>query len=654
MRGEWPNTGNDPTYWQQQNPNKYTPGAAVWWEEPKEPQDFAPDMIDTLRANSLLDCARYLEYIQRDVHDQNLWNAQLYANRELAAFDWGQGALYRASLTPITRTGENIILMGVDSMVAQVGKNRPKATPVTRGASWRVRREAKKLDKFLWGLFRELKVYDVGKMVFRDACIFGLGAAYVTAYQSGEGDEDDVVCCERVFPDEILIDQAEVVATGKVRHLYRRRALPIEVVAEKYGVPEDEIAAQAEGWDYLDYRPTGRGWIVVVEGWQLPRGKHPGRWVASCRGKLLWDRPWTEQSFPFVFYQFNQPVSGFYSPSLVETGLPYQVRLNEINDIIRDAQDLMARPRLLVAEGSRVNPHEVDNMIGRIIKYTGIKPEAVVWPAVNTELYNERERVKREFRAHLGLNESSTSAQLPGAARLDSSAALREYSSIQDDRLADPAQRFESWYLDLAHLLLQTVIASPRRKKVCWYSGGGKSCMETIDWDAIDLDKNEYVLELQASSIFSLTPAAMRDELERQLATGLISPEEYRRQIAHPDSDTETTIQAAAADDIDRVINLLEAGKSEDPQPVQDLVNGVQRVSLALLHLNQYDEQEEPALPEIKMNFINWLAAARAILEEGTAMSAPQGPQGPPPQSSAPTTPLVPSPGMNAPLPPNF
>lgn len=637
-----------PEYWLQGNPYKSAPTNAVWWQEPEGEQDFAPGEIATLRANSLLDCARYLEYVQRDVHDQNLWNAQLYANRELAAFDWGQGALYRASLTPITRTGENIILMGVDAMVAQVGKNRPKATPVTRGASWRVRREAKKLDKFLWGLFREVKAYDIGKLVFRDACIFGMGAAYISAYSDSEDDKDCVVHCERVFPDEILIDQAEVVATGKARHMYRRRALPIEVVAEIYGVDESEIAAQAEGWDYLDYRPTGRGWIVVVEGWQLPRGKHPGRYVAACRGLLLRDRPYAESTFPFVFFQFNQPVSGFYSPSLVEVGLPYQVRLNEINDIIRDAQDLMARPRLLVAEGSRVNPHEVDNLVGRIIKYTGIKPEAVVWPAVSAELYNERERVKREFRSHLGLNASSTSAQLPDAARLDSSAALREYSSIQDDRLVDPSQRFEEWYLDLAHRLLKTVSKSAARKRVVWYSGGKKSRMETIDWEAVDLDENEYVLELQASSIFALTPAAMRDELERQLATGLITPEEYRRLVAHPDLEAEATIQAAAADDIDRVMDLLENGDYEDPQPFQDLVNGVQRVSLGLLNLNQYDEGEEPELVSVKMNYINWLAAARAILEEATAQMAP-----PQPQPGA-VTAVTPQPGLTVPQPPSF
>lgn len=632
--------------WQKNSPFKFAPTGAVWWEE--EPEgDVASGELSAQRANSLVQCAQYLEYSQRDVHDQNLWNAQLYANRELAAFDWGQGALYRASLAPITRTGENLILMGVDSMVAQIGKNRPKPTPITRGASFKVRREAKKLDKFLWGLFREVRAFDIGKLVFRDACIFGLGAAHVTAHDTGEGDDYSTICVERVFPDELLIDQAEVVATGKARHMYRRRALPIEVVAEKYGIPEEEIASQAEGWDYLDYRPTGKGWIVVVEGWQLPRGKHQGRWVAACKGKLLWDKPWKESTFPFVFFQFNQPVSGFYSPSLVEVGLPYQIRLNEINDIIRDAQDVMARPRLLVAEGSRVNPHEVDNLIGRIIKYTGIKPEAVVWPAVSAELYNERERVKREFRAHLGLNISSTSGGLPDAARLDSSAALREYNAIQDNRLADPAQRFEEWYLQLAELCITTVANSPGRKKVTWASGGKKSRMETIDWDAIDLKANEFVLELQASSIFALTPAAMRDELERQLATGQITPEDYRRLIAHPDLEAEVSIQAAAAEDIDRVIELLESGGYEDPMPFQDLVNGVQRVSLALLHLNQYDEAAEPDLVDIKIAFINWLAAARAILEEATTQSAPQ-------QSAAPVSAVAPQPGMTVPPAPAF
>ena len=589
-----------------------------WWIPPdRYNPDLPPDEVDRQRANSLYWTCRNLENIQREVHEQNLWAAQLYSNRELAAFDWGNSALYRASLSPIQRTGENLVLMVVDTLVSQIGKNRPKPRPQTRGASWHLRNQARKLDKFLYGEFNRLRAYEVGKRIFRDACIFGFGAAYVCV-------DDDKLHIERVFPDEILVDQMEVVASGKARHYYRRRVLPAEVVASTFEHPgqshEDfvqELESIARTTDYLEYRTVGMGYVVVVEGWQLATDTQPGRYVCAVQNKILRDAPYQLKIPPFALYNWQIPVSGFYTPSAVEQVLPYQIRLTEINDVIRDAQDLMGRPRILVAEGSRVNPLEVDNAVARFIKYTGIKPEAVTWPAISAELYNERDRQVRICLEQFGISALASKVQPPPSARFDSSAAFREFNAIQDDRLADPAQRFERFYLDLAELMIRTLKASGAQPTTVWSTGGSgtkRGMMEVINWDDIDLDEEAYVLQLEATSIFDSTPSAIRDELEKQLAMGLISPEQYRLELASPDDEAEMSLQAASAADIRRVIDLLEEGKYESPTPVQDLVQGVQSVSLALLNLNQYEDVPE----EIKLNFINWITAARSILEIGT------------------------------------
>jgi hypothetical protein len=579
--------------------------------------DLPPDEINRMRANSLYWTCRNLENIQREVHEQNLWAAQLYSNRELAAFDWGNSALYRASLSPIQRTGENLVLMVVDTLVSQIGKNRPKPRPQTRGASWHLRNQARKLDKFLYGEFNRLRAYEVGKRIFRDACIFGFGATYVCI-------DDGKLHIERVFPDEILVDQMEVVASGKARHFYRRRVLPAEVVASTFdhpGVSHDEFVQELESiartTDYLEYRTVGMGYVVVVEGWQLATRNSPGRYVCAVQNKVLKDAEYKLTIPPFALYHWQIPVSGFYTPSAVEQVLPYQIRLTEINDVIRDAQDLMGRPRILVAEGSRVNPLEIDNMIGRFVKYTGIKPEAVTWPAIQPELYNERDRLVRICLEQFGISAMASKVEPPPAARFDSSAAFREFNAIQDDRLADPAQRFERYYLDLAELMMRVLKDSGSHYETVWSTGGSgtkNGMMEKIDWSEIDLDEDAYVLQLEATSIFDSTPSAIRDELEKQLAMGLITPEQYRLELTSPDEEAETSIQAAAAADIRRVIDLLERGEYESPTPIQDLIQGVQLVSLAALNLNQYDDV--PA--KVKLNFLNWITAARNILEIGT------------------------------------
>lgn len=619
----------------------FRPDLTGWWEKPK---DKGNKEETRARANSLVSCCRNIENMQRDLHEQNLWNAQLYSNRELAAFDWGQGSLYRASLAPISRVGENLTLTIVDTLVAQIGKNRPKATPVTRGASWKTRLAAKRLDKFLYGEFLRNRVYDLGKQIFRDACVFGLGAAYVYVEEDEEGADGGTgarVCVDRVFPDEIVVDQVEVVATGRPRHIYRRRVLPAEVVAATYGVEIKDLLEGSTGATYLDYRPQGSSWIVLVDGWQLAHGGLPGRYMCATPGVVLADEPWDYDWAPFVFYRWHMPLAGFYSPSVVEQALPYQIRLNEVCEVIRESQDLMARPRIFVQEGSRINPLELDNAVGRIIKYTGALPEPMVWAANATELLNERDRCWTQALAAFGISQMASMATAPtSGTRFDSSKALREYNSVQDDRLADPAQRYERWYLDLAEQMVRCIKASGKSPKTMWISGGKKARVETIEWDEIDLDDSAYVLQLEASSVYNMTPAAQQDEIFTALAQGRIDEQEFKRLTSHPDLDNQNSIAAAAAEDIDRVIELLEDGKYEAPTGVQDLIQGVQRVTLAYLQLGKYDNVPD----EVKLAFIDWLTAARAELERGTEDAEP------PPMGMAPAQPGMEAPGTGTPL----
>ena len=606
----------------------------AWWEaEPDGDEDdgAGAEYIQQCRASSLISCARRLESAQREVHEQNLWAASLYSNRELAAFDWGTGQLYRASLAPISRTGENIVVRVVDTLVSQICKNKPKPKPTARGASYRTRSNIQKLDKFLFGSFSQNDAYRVGKMAVRDAFVFGFGCIKVTAEKSDDpAVEGDKICYERVFPDEILVDQMEIVACGKMRHLYRRRALPIEVIASTYGLDEDEVeelATQQDAFTYLDYRPVGKGWAVVVEGYQVAVGKNKGRWMVALNNRVLDEGEWAEEWLPFVFYHAQMPISGFYAPSIVEQAIPYQIRLNEINEVIRDAQDVMARPRIFVAEGSRVNPLELDNVIGRVVKFTGQMPQAMTWPAVSSELYNERDRLVRVCLEHFGLSNLATSVTPPPGARFDSSPAFREFSAIQDDRLSDMSERQQRMYEELAQRTIQVIEREGVNPRTTWYSGWRRGLAQTIDWKDMAHDASSYVMTMESVSIFSMSPAAYRDELEKQLAMGLITPEQYRMEIADPDEESALSLQAAAAEDLNRVQEMLEDvdAEFEPPIPEQDLVNGVSRITLAMLALSKYDDVPD----EVVMRYLNWLTFAKAILAKGQEPMSTQAPDMP-------------------------
>lgn len=641
------------TYLDKFYPKTKTDERYVWWRLPDD-DDGDDGFVEQTRASSLLSCAQSLEMSQAEIHQQNLWSAQLYSNRELAAFDWGSGQLYKASLSPITRTGENITVRVVDTLVSQIAKNKTKPKPTARGAAWSVRNQIRLLDKFLYGEFQRNQVYAKGKQVFRDACVFGFGAMEVAVE-----DDDEMgarVCFDRVFPDEILIDQMELVACGKIRHFYRRRVLPLEVIASTYNLDEEQLTRlgdSQETFSYLDSRPVGAGWAVVVTGYQVGPN---GRWMSAANGVVLDEGPWDHDWIPYVFYHWQTPLSGFYSSSAVEQTIPYQVRLNEINEVIRDAQDIMGRPRLLIAEGSKVNPLDVDNVIGRFIKYTGVKPEAVTWPAINAELYNERERCVSACLNSFGLSDYSTTVTPPPGARFDSSPALREFNATQDDRLSDPSERLQAFYENLAKMTCKVIEASGANPKTTWYSGYKNAKSEVIDWADLEHNANDYIMTMESTSLYSMSPAAARDELEKQLAMGLITPEQYRLELCDPDQESEYSIQAAASKDLRRVQEVLETGEYDNPIPEQDLVNGVQLMTLELLNLSNYkdDGKGKVRLVDVKMNFINWIAEAKAILEKATEPDAQTQASIPPPpmDGSVPSQamPSAPQPTVSGPM----
>ena len=607
-------------------------GESHWWEKPKRKSDEHESKV---RATDLWSTVRSLEEVQSPAHEQFLWNARLYSNRELANFDWGHHGYQMSSLSPVSLLGENLVLSVVDTYASLVGKNRTKCTPVPRGASYKTTRLAKKMDKWLQGEFDRQKIYTKMQEAFLDGLIFGFGVIKIT-----NGDEGLEVT--KVFPDNFMVDQSESVATtGRPHHAYERHCLRVEEVEARYGLKAGSLQGnKLTGW--LPYRSPGRGYVIVVEGYRAECYGTPGRHVVAVEDQLLVDEEWDDELPYLWFHPVQMPGGGFYGPSVVEQVLPYQVRLNEINEVIRDAQDLMARPRILVAEGSRINPQDIDNVIGRILKYTGIKPEALTWDAASPELYGERDHQVMSCFDQFGLGQLVSQAKLPGSARLDSSLALQEATSVTDDRIGTLIARWEEFFLDVAKKMLAVQAESANDTVVTWYSGG-KGAAETIKWSEVDMDRDCYTLTISAASVFSLTPAARRDKLEGWYAKGLITLAQFWEYSGHPDIESVESNQAAAAADIRRTIEDMEDGKNRTPDPMQDLINGVEMVSRRYNRLKA-DFDDVPV--KVLVNFTKWVAMARALMVQGSQTPDNQGLGGAPAGGPAPAViqPPVPMP----------
>lgn len=591
--------------------------AALWYDPEFEEED---------RASALLKHARDLEERHQENHENYLLYAQMYSNRELpsTSFDWGFGVTSDTSLSPVSRLSENLSLSIVDTFVSQVGKQRPKPTVVLKGAPWALRKAAKQADRWLYSTFLHLRIYAKGKLVFRDACVFGFGAMRV---DEGPGKK---LCIERVFPDDVLVDQRECLSGRPPVHVMVRRVMTYAEARSRFGLTDEQLTS-AGNTRYLNYRGTGPEHVVIVEAWRRALTNEAGtltagRHTVAIEGLIISDEPWTESWVPIVFFHWKPPLNGWYCPSVVEEIFSYQLRLNEINERIRESQDLMAVPRVLVPQGAQLNVHQITNEIGKFIRYTGpMEPKALNWPGASPEIYNERDRLVRSCYEFMGISQLSAQARPPESARFDSSKAFREFNQIEQARFTDLAQRFEEFYLDLAETVMRVMHKrgsnGGKPSEEVAYRKKGSSRSQVIDWKLIDLDEASYYLTLEASSTMNQTPAARLDALEQMRARGEITAEEYTQHMNNPDLEQLASLSAAAAEDIDRVIELLNDGEYESPDEMQDLVAGLLKVHYAYLDLRSW-EDVPPHVPE---NFEAWMMHAKSITAPEPEEEGPPG-----------------------------
>jgi hypothetical protein len=588
-----------------------------WYDATKPEYSTASDEeFDRARAEDLIGETAGIENRQHSLHQLNLWNATLYSNRLLTGFSWGWHEPTDHDLTPCNLITENLVLSIGDAMLSRAASSPTRVKPVPRGASWGTYTQVRKLDRWLSGTWRDLQIEELLLQVFLDAYISGTGTL-----RFGYNPHKKKLTAERVFFDNVIIDNNECANTAKPRIERVRQVVPAVAVEEAYGI---KFTEEERGKQYSDRRKMGEGWVPVVEAWRMPGADgSPGRHtVASC-GRLLLDEPWTRDTSDLVHFHWARRTTGWYRGGGVEQVVPYQVRLNEINEVIRDAQDLMARPRILVHTGSNVDVNSITNEVGRFVRYTGIKPEALTWDAVSGELYNERDRQVRSCFEFFGMSQMTAQAQLPSSVRLDSSAAVREFRVQEDQRFLDLWRRFEQARIDCANTMIDVMCDQPGDHETTWRAGG-KFIVETIKWSEMaDLQKDDYTWSLEAVSLIDQAPGSRMDTLSTWVAQGYIDPVRAGAMSGIPDLEAIQELETAPRDDLKRVINELENGDYEPPDPTMALAMGIGMVNNNVARLRSF--QGVPK--EVTEAHLQWLRQAIALTQQ--AIEQPQPPPAP-------------------------
>lgn len=585
-----------------------------WWSEAENPHGLVFEAVSQLTDN------------QGYHSTNNINHARLYGN--ISYRDLGSGGMMqRAKTSAKNRVTLNIIQSMCDTVTARVAKAKPMATYLTTGGDWEMQRKAKRLTKFTSGQFYGSKIYEVAPKVFLDACVFGTGVMKIFEH-------DGEIKCERVFPDEIVVDDLEA-RYGNPRQMFQRKVVDKQVLASLFPEFAEDIhtASSVEDEDTL-YRASEQ--IECIEAWHLPSSKDAkdGRHVIAIENATLMDDSWERDDFPFAFIRWTNRLLGFFGQGLAEQLTGIQV---EINRLLRNIQQQMhlATPKVFVESGSKISKAHINNEIWGVIEYAGTPPQFFVPKTVSGEIFSHLDRLFNRAYEIAGVSQLAAGAKKP--AGLESGVALREFQDIESERFLMVAKAYEQLFLDAADQMIDIAREVSARGESFEVISHGDDDIEKIKWSDIDLSRDEYVMKVYPTSLLPTTPAAKLQKVIEMLQAGMLTQQEARALLDYPDLEAVNNMATASQELFNMMIErILEKGIYQAPEPYMNLSMGIAMMQSAYLRA------KINSVPETRLDlFRRFIEDSIALLARMQAQAAPppmeaMGPGPATPQQGAP------------------
>lgn len=589
--------------------SSYTPSGNnyQWWDaKPESVHEVLMPYIKALESNQSIRRQHAIQF------------ARLYQNQNPASYQTSLATTTAANAQLSQWTSRNVIKSCIDTATSKIGKSKPRPLFLTEGGVWAERNKAKKLTQFLDGSFSQMKIYDKGAEVFRDGGIFGIGhLKFFVDEKAG------TVGCERVLPDEIIVDDADAIY-GTPRQMHHRKFVSRAELIKKY--PQYEAAIERAKPAFVDGTRLGINLdlVKIVESYILPTSADAEDGLkVICIDTVTLDRcEWSKSYFPFVAWRWCSRVSGYWGLGIAEELYGTQLEINNILRNIQTAQRLMSVPRVFVQNGSLVNS-KIDNNIGAIVKYTGQAPIFQTPNAVNPEIYSHLQWLVQQSFEQIGISQMSANGAVP--AGLEAAVAMREYSEQTSERFQVVGQKWESFYQECAAItidLTKDLMSSDAKPKVKVQDG---KFMKTLDWKSINLPEEKYTLRMYSANILPTTPAGKLAKVQELVQIGWIPKNEGFKLLDFPDLDAYSNQVLSSSNLTDKMIDAaLESGKYIAPEPQMDLQAALSTAQ------QRYLEAKLDGCPSRNLGALDrWMEAVKGLMPATPQAVNPMAPVDP-------------------------
>jgi len=563
------------------------------------------------RGEQALATASFIKESQLSRNRQAALFARMYSNQPLMG-PFGAQLNKVSSPNQITtdRPTFNVVQACVDTLVSRITQSRPRPVFLTDASDYKQRNLAKQLNQFLNGELYQTKAHDLGRLVLRDAEVLGTGCLKIL-------EKDGKVALERVLMTELLVDNNDALY-GSPRQLYQVALIDRDVLEEhfpKYRKVVQDAQQSNPGQESSADPRSSSDQVLVVEAWHLKSGPDAtdGRHIITCSAGTLEDEEWNKDKFPFVFLRYSPRMTGFWGQGLAEQLFGNQIEINKLLITISRAINLVGVPRVLLENSSKVVKAHINDQIGAILTYRGVKPEFINAMSNHPELYQQLQRLIDYAFQQSGVSAMAASSKKPEG--LDSGKALREFDNIQSDRFATLSEDYDNFYIDLGYQIIDKArdIAIRDGKYQTVYPN--KDGTREIDLPKADLLEDTFVIQCYSSSSLPRDPAGRLATVTEWIQAGMVDIKEGRRLLDFPDLQQNEKLENASEERIFKILDdIVDSGKFTPPDPFMDL-------ALAIKLSNQYynlystaklDEKKAGMLRDFNSQAITMQQAAMA------------------------------------------
>src|ERR1017187_4638328 len=569
-----------------------SPNNLPWWDQ--ETDEYTAMSLSTHVAN--------LKNRQSvTVTDKNLRNARLYGNTEIMG------------LKPFNYTNSisdrilsmNVVQAAIDTATARIAKTKPRPQFVTYDGDYKLKNEAKKLQMYVDGVFYENKAYQLFAQAFKDACVTGTGC--IKFFPTQDWDENlkakkTKIKMERVFIDEVVVDEVPAMYTEPME-IFQLKIMPKRQLEALFPKKKAVIDRANNNMD-ITYLYSGLGEMVtIIEAWKLPSGgdAKDGLHVIVTDTGVLFKEEWIYDWHPFEFFRWNKKLFGFYGQGIAEqlTGIQYEI--NKLLKVIQTSMHLGSIPKIFIDANTKIVKQHLNNEIGGIITYQGMKPSYDQLMTIPPVLFEQLDKLYARSFELVGLSQMSAMGIKP--AGLDSGKALRVFNDIEQGRFSIVAQNYDEFVLSCSTKLIYLTEKAAKKDKTLSVTSFNNKFIEDIKWSEINLRRDEYLLKTFPTNFLANTPEGKMEDIKDLMSIGLLSREQISQLMDYPDLEAATQWNNAAADDIDAVLSdIVEKGIYNPPMPQQALSYAQDLFQKVFLKLK--NQKLEPERLEMLMTWI--------------------------------------------------